>query len=329
MSARAPTARRAARLAGTLLLALTAGCAQLVPQTIALRTDWPAGVPQSVEVAGVPFFPQDEYQCGPAALATVLVHSGVPITPEPLVREVYLPSRHGSLQAEMVAAARRHGRISYPLAPRYGDLLREVASGSPVVVLQEIGYLPFVPQWHYAVVNGFDYPSGTVWLRSGTESRKGMPFTAFERTWMKSGYWAMVVTAPDRIPVTATERGWLAAVLAFARTEQGEPLTRAYAAALRRWPDSLAAAVGLANQHHARGALAESVAVLRAARRRFPQSIVVTNNLAQALSDLGRQQEALALIDQAADPDNPFAADVRATRELILQRIGRQQSGNR
>ena len=329
MSGHARIARSAARLAGALVLALAAGCAQLVPQTIALRTDWPAGVPQTVELASVPFFPQDEYQCGPAALATVLVHSGVSITPEPLVREVYLPARHGSLQVEMVAAARRHGRVSYPLAPRYGDLLREVASGNPVVVLQEIGYLPLVPKWHYAVVNGFDYPSGTVWLRSGTERRRAMPFTAFERTWRKSGYWAMVVTAPDRIPVTATEEAWLAAVLAFARSEQGEPLTHAYAATLKRWPDSLPAAVGLANQHHARGAYAESVAVLRAAKHRHPRSVVVTNNLAQALSDLGHQQEALSLIKQVGDPANPFAADVRATRKLILQRIGQQKSGNR
>lgn len=329
MSGHARIARSAARLAGALVLAMAAGCAQLVPQTLALRTDWPAGVPQTVELASVPFFPQDEYQCGPAALATVLVHSGVSITPEPLVGEVYLPARRGSLQAEMIAAARRHGRISYPLAPRYGDLLREVASGSPVVVLQDIGSLPLVPTWHYAVVNGFDYPSGTVWLRSGTQRRQAMPFTAFERTWMKSRYWAMIVTAPDRIPVTATEQRWLDAVLGFARSEQGEPLTRAYAATLKRWPDSLPAAVGLANQHHARGAISESVTVLREARRRHPQSVVVANNLAQALSDLGRQPEALALIEQVADPANPFAAEVRATRALILQRIGRQKSGNR
>jgi len=323
-------ARRAAvRVAGALLLALVAGCAQLVPQTVALRTGWPEGVARSAELPGVPFFPQDEYQCGPAALATVLAYSGIAVTPEPLVAEVYLPQRRGSLQAEMLAAARRHGRISYALTPRYGDLLREVAAGNPVVVLQEIGYLPLLPQWHYAVVNGFDYPSGTIWLRSGTQPRQAMPFTAFERTWMKSGYWAMVVAPPDRIPATATEEAWLKAVLAFAREERAEPLTRAYAAALQRWPDSLPAAVGLANQHHARGAIAESVTVLREARRRHPQSVVVVNNLAQALSDLGRQQEALALIGQVADPGGPFAADVRATRQLILQRIGQQRSGNR
>ena len=104
-----------------------------------LRTAWPEGVEQTVELTAVPFFPQDEYQCGPAALATVLSHSGVDVTPEPLVSQVYLPSRQGSLQIEMLAAPRRYGRVSYQLAPRYADVLREVAAGNPVIVLQDVG----------------------------------------------------------------------------------------------------------------------------------------------------------------------------------------------
>ncbi len=201
MSGPRGTARLGTAFLVAVLLAWLAGCAQLVPQTIALRTGWPEGVPQHVEWTAVPFFAQDDYQCGPAALATVLAYSGVDITPDPLVSQVYLPARRGSLQIEMLAAPRRYGRISYPLAPRYADLLREVAAGNPVLVLQDVGVL--FTQWHYAVVNGFDYPSGTVWLRSGTLARQEMPFTYFERTWLKSGYWAMVVVPPDRIPV-----GW-------------------------------------------------------------------------------------------------------------------------
>ncbi|TFZ02374.1 hypothetical protein EZ313_13985 [Ramlibacter henchirensis] len=308
-----------ASLAAVLVL-VAAGCAQMVPQTLALRSGWPAGVPQSIQLEDVPFFPQNEYQCGPAALATVLAHTGVPITPEPLVSQVYVPARRGSLQLEMLAAARRNGRISYVLAPRYSDLLREVAAGNPVLVLQDIGALS--QQWHYAVVNGFDYPSGTVYLRSGTTARLEMPFTAFERTWMKSGYWAMVVTPPDRIPVTATEDAWTNAVLALARVADPERVALAFATALRRWPDNLAAAVGLANQLHARGALAQATEVLREARRRHPASAIVANNLAQVLSDQGQQREALALIEQAAsDPRNPFASEIRSTRETIVERM--------
>ena len=322
-----PAIRRGAGWLLGLLLALLAGCAQLVPQTVALRTGWPEGVAQSVELGKVPFFPQEDYQCGPAALATVLAFSGVPVTPEPLVSQVFLPSRQGSLQIEMLATARRYGRVSYQLAPSYADVLREVAAGNPVVVLQDVG--PMFTQWHYAVINGFDYPSGTLYLRSGTRAREESPFTAFERTWMKSGYWAMVVTPPDRIPVTATEERWVAALLAMSRSAGPEASMKGYAAALERWPANLPAAIGLANLYHVSGAHADAVRVLRAAQERHPQSVIVLNNLAQALSDQGRHAEALAQIEKASDPQSPFAAEVRSTRQMILQRIAQQRAGNR
>src|SRR5437763_1585351 len=78
--------------------ALVAGCAQLVPQTVALRTAWPQGVPLTTELKSVPFFPQEDYQCGPAALATVLAYTGTSVTPEALVKQLFVPARQGSLQ---------------------------------------------------------------------------------------------------------------------------------------------------------------------------------------------------------------------------------------
>lgn len=310
------------------LLAVLAGCAQLVPQTIALRTGWPDGVPRHAQLTQVPFFPQDDYQCGPAALATTLAYSGVSVTPEALVDQVWLPGRRGSLQLEMLATPRRYDRVALRLSAHYPDLLREIAAGNPVLVLQDVGMV--ATQWHYAVVNGFDYPSGTLFLRSGTRARQEMPFTAFERSWMKSSYWAMVVVPPDRIPVTATPDAWLAAVLAMARTAQPPAVTAAYAAALERWPDNLAAAVGLANQHHGRGAMMEAAAVLRTALRRHPESAIVQNNLAQVLSDQGRHGEALLQLERAGnDPQAPFASELRATRQLIVQRMEQQNAGAR
>jgi hypothetical protein len=311
-------ARRFTLWAAVLLLA---GCGSLIPQTVGLRTDWPDGVPRQVELAQVPFFPQNEYQCGPAALATAMNFSGGSVSPEALVAEVWLPSRRGSLQVEMLAAPRRHGLVSYRIEPRYADLLREVAAGNPVVVLQDVGMM--LPEWHYAVVNGFDYESGTILLRSGLQARQEMPFSYFERTWLAGSYWAMVVTAPDRIAATATEERWLEALLGLARGGNADAAVKGYRAALARWPDSLPAAVGLANQLHARGSLDEATGVLRTALKRFPQSVILLNNLAQTLSDQGRNREALALIRQAEDPKSPFAGEVRATRQLIEGRLRR------
>src|SRR5205085_8823167 len=60
---------------------LLQGCAIVAPQTSALLESWPHDLPPRAEIADAPFFPQDEYQCGPAALATALVHFGVPVRP--------------------------------------------------------------------------------------------------------------------------------------------------------------------------------------------------------------------------------------------------------
>ncbi len=311
---------RSARLAaGAFFMAVICGCASLVPQTMALRDAWPEGVPGRTEMADVPFFPQEDYQCGPAALATSLVYSGVKTSPDALVSKVYIPERQGSLQAEMLATPRQFGRVAYRIEPRFADLIREVAAGNPVVILQDIG-LGFFTKWHYAVVVGYDYPAGELYLRSGEKQREKTPFTILEYTWKKSNYWAMVAMPPGRLPVTATEATYLPAIAAMERVGDKRAALEAYAAALERWPGSLGASVGLANQHYALGNLGEAETVLRQASTRHPESVVVTNNLAQTLSDQGRNEEALKLIDHAkAEP--PLAASVAETRGLILQRL--------
>ena len=298
---------------------LTSGCASLVPQTVELRdAGLPAGLPASVELATVPFFPQVEYQCGPAALATVLANAGVKVTPQDLVAQVYLPARQGSLQVEMLAAARRNGLVSYQLAPNHEALLRELAAGTPVIVLQNLG---FVDGWHYAVAVGYDFERGELILRSGETERRVMNFAAHEFFWRRGDYWAMVALPPGRIPVTAQEDRWLGAVIAFEKSGNFQAIRKTYASFLARWPENVGAAIGLANAHHAAGELGEAEAVLREAARRDPQSAVVLNNLAQTLLDLGQNDEALKIIERAAAAGGPFSSEVNKTREAILKRL--------
>jgi len=297
---------------------LVSGCASLWPQTAQLRERLPQGLPERVELTEVPFFPQEDYQCGPAALATALSTFGVKVTPEVLVPQVYIPERKGSLQIEMLTAARRHGLVSYQLAPRFEDLLRELAAGTPVIVLQNLG---IGDGWHYAVAVGYDYERGELILRSGTTERQVLAFTVHEVVWKRSGYWAMVAVPPDRIPTTAREERWLAAIAAMERAGKPADAQVAYQHFLKRWPDNVTAAVGLANTHYALGALAEAERVLREAVQRDPDSVIALNNLAQTLSDQGRNEEALPIIERAAAAGGPFAAAVEQTRETIRKRL--------
>jgi len=297
------------------------GCASMWPQTAKLREALPQGIPEKAELTGVPFFPQEEYQCGPAALATALAAFGVKVTPEDLVPQVYIPERKGSLQIEMLAAARRHGLVSYQLAPRFEDLLREVAAGNPVIVLQNLG---ISDGWHYAVAVGYDYDGGELILRSGTTERRVMAFTVHEVVWKRSGYWAMVALPADRIAVTASEQRWLGAVAAMERAGNAAGARVAYSSFLKRWPENVNAAVGLANAHYALGALSEAERVLRAAVQRAPDSVIALNNLAQTLSDQGKNEEALGFIERAIErtgSGGPFAAAVQETRDTIRKRL--------
>ena len=153
-----------------LCVFLVAGCATPPLQTERLLKS-PAAQQPPVELTAVPFFPQEEFQCGPAALTTVLNWSGTQLTPENLAPQVYLPGRQGSLQVELLAATRRHGRIPYVLRPELETLINEVRAGHPVVVLQNLAF-NWYPKWHYAVVVGFDLQNDKIILRSGREQRQ-------------------------------------------------------------------------------------------------------------------------------------------------------------
>ena len=60
---------------------------------------------------------------------------------------------------------------------------------------------------------------------------------------------------------------------------------------------------------------------LRDAEERDPKSVIVLNNLAQTLSDQGRDAEALPVIERAAALGGPFADTVRETRDGILKKL--------
>jgi hypothetical protein len=191
----------------------------------------------------------------------------VKVKPDDLVSQVYIPDRKGSLQVEMLAAARRHGMISYQLAPRYEDVLREIASGTPVIVLQDFGVGPF-DNWHYAVAVGYDLDEDNLILRSGEKQRQVLKAGLHEFVWKRSGYWAMVAVPPNRIPATAQEASWLSAIAAFERVGNQRAARVAYTTFLKRWPENVNASVGLANTYHSTGQLKEAERVLRGALAR-------------------------------------------------------------
>lgn len=313
-----PVKRSAARLfTGGLFIGvlLLSACAAPLQSERLATSDFP----QPVELTSVVFFPQDDYQCGPAALAMALDWAGVKTSADALVPEVYLPERQGSLQLELIASARRHGTVPYVLRPKLADLLAEVAAGEPVIVLQNLG-LSWFPRWHYAVVVGFDLERDEIVLRSGREARHILPLETFEYTWRRSDYWAVVIASPDKIPRTAEELPYLQSVVALERLQLWDATSTAYRAALARWPDSLLAQLGLGNSRYALNDLAGAEAAYRTATSAHPDAGVAFNNLAQTLADQQRWQEAEVAVQRALALGGPHAEAYRETLAEIQAR---------
>jgi tetratricopeptide (TPR) repeat protein len=296
-----------------LLVLLLTGCA--APQTRQLLSS-STHLPRSVELRAIPFFPQERYQCGPAALATALNAAGVSVMPDELTPQVYLPERQGSLQFELLAATRRHGRVPYVIKPRLEAVMSEVAAGNPVLVLQNLG-LDAVPIWHYAVVVGFDLDQANVVLRSGIEERRITSLQTFEHTWARGNHWGVVVMPPDRLPQTAEERPYLESVVTLEKLQRWRESATAYTTALKRWPQSLGAAMGLGNSRYALNDLPGAEEAFRAATLGHPEAGAAFNNLAQVLADQQRWEEAETAAQQAVAIGGSNSALFRLTLEEI------------
>lgn len=293
------------------------GCATQTPELFGA----PSGLPERAERINTPYFAQQTHQCGPASLAMILGAAGIDISPETLEAQVYVPSRQGSLQPEMLAAARRQGALATQVKPRMHALLTEVAHGNPVLVLQNLG-LSWLPQWHYAVVVGYDLPAKEIILRSGPNPRERMAMSTFEHTWSRSGHWGMTALSPGKLPAEIDPDDAASALAALEKTARPEQMQDAYRAALARWPNALILQIGLGNSAYRSGDLPGAEAIFRSASIQWPDSAVALNNLASVLQDEGRLPEALSAAEKAAAIDGPWQAQAKATRDAIRSALG-------
>jgi hypothetical protein len=316
-------------LAGAALLAAAAlampGCAAHGPVLSPVVAQRYA---TSVELEATPFFPQEQYQCGPAALATVLSAAGAAVTPQLLVEAVYLPGRQGSLQPELVAATRRYDRLPYVLPGSVEGLVATLAGGLPVLVLQKLGAGP-VPGWHYAVVVGYDASHDRFVLRSGAERRKEMTAAHFVATWERAGRWAMVALEPGVLPPEADLGRYMEAAAGLEAVGRLDAAAPAYAAAARQWPTEPLPRLALANLAYGRGDLVAAEQGYREVSRLDPSDAASRNNRAEVLGQMGCGAAARREIEaaRALAGEGPLAPTVAATARKIAALPDRDAAG--
>jgi hypothetical protein len=302
--------RQTASFALAVCVLLVGGCATRGPLL--------ESTARTVELDDTPFFPQQDYQCGPAALATVLGASGISVTPEDLVPRVYLPGRRGSLQVEMQAAPRSFGRIGYAIEPELAAIAAELDAGRPVLVLHNYGF-PFWPRWHYAVTIGYDGARQRMTLRSGKQRRQQLSAANFMRAWDNADRWALVLLTPGELPAGADRRRYLEAAAAFEAAADPPAAWQAFDAAVRQWPDDPVGWTGRGTASFRRGDHRSAATDYRRALELDANQAGARNNLAMALLEMGCAADAGRELDKidAASLQGQLREAITDTRRQI------------
>jgi len=291
-------------IAGITLAVVLAGCSNRPQWPESERLNLVTDREQRQVLDDVPFYAQERYQCGPASLAMMLNSQGLNTNPEVLKELVYLPERQGSLKVELVAAARAHGLLVYPLDGSLESLLEEVAAGNPVLVMQNLRF-GWWPQWHFAVVTGFDAEARNIILHTDTREYHEETLEVFTATWRRADKWAAVMLPPDRLPATAAPLRYLMSANDLETTGRTRAATTAYETAEKAWPDQPAAIMGQGNIAWEQGEPELATHHYQRLILKFPGVAAGWNNLAHSLAAQGcaSAAETAASCAKAIDPE--------------------------
>lgn len=258
----------------------------------------PPDIARQHVIAEVPFYPQQQYFCGPTTLAEVAGFYGLSNSPDDIAPATFIPGLDGTLQIEMAAATRQLGLVAYA-QPRatLAQLLSLVEENIPVIVLQN-NSIAWLPQWHYAVVIGYDLDAGEVILHTGVTEAHRLNFATFERTWQRGTYWLLAMLPPDKTSAQLEPFVYTKASQDLLNTGQPAAGLIALKSATQQWPDYWLAYFLLANHYFSTEPLV-AAAWFDKGLAMAQQEVSYLNNYAVLLSGLGCHNKATELITAA------------------------------
>lgn len=280
------------------------------------------GLPPYTHLSDVPFFPQEPLLCGPAALATVINYYDHKTIPEDLNDRLWTPEAKGTFGVDMISATRAKGMLAIRSPDKLEDLLLVTSQGWPSIHLLNLGFKQ-LPQWHYAVLVGYDLDNEEVVLRSGKVRVRKMSFKHFMRSKALANNWAIIPAFPDQLPVLAEWELVYKELLSFTEV-MPEYKTEAFSTAARTYRDQWQFLFAHGNNLFEMTQFNEATAAYQSALN-LSNNASIWNNLSYSLV----QQGCVDLAKEAIQCAGNISADDANISKSILEILSVQSSGSR
>lgn len=185
---------RAALLALALLLVILPGCGGILIDTRHIIEEIEASPDKGSFIREVPFYPQDQYMCGPASLASLVAYWGAPgiADIDESVSEVYQAKLKGTLPIDMLLFAKEKGMDAVYYKGSLDDIREKIARKEPLILFLNLG-LESYPVGHYIVVVGYSDISGMVIAHSGIDKDRAYTYGELEKAWSKTNYSTLLI----------------------------------------------------------------------------------------------------------------------------------------
>lgn len=148
--------------------------------------------PRALYIQQVPFYPQRQYECGPASLAAVMNFWGRRVTPEQIGEQIYRPKLRGTLSIDMWQYAKAQHFLASIYQGSWEFLGKQMSRKRPVIAFLNLGFQQ-IPIGHFLVVVGLDPGEKSVIVYSGGDRNLHVPYDRFKAAWEKTNYWALLV----------------------------------------------------------------------------------------------------------------------------------------
>lgn len=206
------------------------GCASSTKQTDDLYTSrWQTS---SSAQNNAPFINQEAGHCGPATLTMAILSTGKPANLQEITDQIYNPNAKGSLQTDMITSARRQGMLAIQLNGLQA-LLLELEAGHNVVIFENLG-IKWMPQWHYALVTGYDLTLKQLTMHTGPNQNQKIDIGEFELAWKQADYWGLVILKPGELSASGDELAHLQAAAALEQINKLQEARLAYLGVLKK-----------------------------------------------------------------------------------------------